>query len=85
MRQLIGELMSELRGPGFLGRFGEDVRFGLRVFHRTPGLTATILLTLALGIGAMTAVFSIVQAVLPPAIALSGTGATGRDLGRTRA
>ena len=42
----------------------EDVRFGLRVFGRAPVLTAAIVLTLALGIGATTAVFSIVQAVL---------------------
>jgi putative ABC transport system permease protein len=45
-------------------RFVEDVRFGFRVFARTPVLTVTIVLTLALGIGATTAVFSIVQAVL---------------------
>ena len=44
--------------------FIEDLRFGLRVFGRTPVLTATVVLTLTLGIGATTAVFSIVQAVL---------------------
>jgi putative ABC transport system permease protein len=42
----------------------EDVRFAVRVFARTPVLTATIVVTLALGIGATTGVFSIVQAVL---------------------
>src|SRR5262245_33083198 len=42
----------------------EDLRFGLRVFARTPALTAMVVFTLTLGIGATTAVFTIVQAVL---------------------
>jgi len=64
VRRLIGEIVSELTGPGSVRRFVEDVRFGLRVCARAPVLTATVVLTLALGIGATTAVFSIVQAVL---------------------
>src|SRR5262245_45743077 len=42
----------------------EDVVYCLRSFRRTPGITAVILLTLALGIGANTAIFSIVDGVL---------------------
>ena len=42
----------------------QDVRVALRQFRKSPGFTATVILTISLGIGANTAIFTLVHSVL---------------------
>lgn len=58
------EKCREARGIHWIEDLGQDLRYALRTFRRTPALAAVIIASLALGIGANSAIFSVIDAVM---------------------
>jgi len=60
----VKEQYRDSLGVGFIETLLQDIRYGLRILGRTPVITSVAILSLALGIGANTAIFSMMDAVM---------------------
>ncbi len=87
----MSELAYEVRGGGMLEALWQDVRYGVRTLSKNPGFAAVAILTVALGTGATSGIFSLVYAVVlrplpysePERLLSVAAHRAGRDMGLT--
>jgi predicted permease len=71
---LARERVRESWGWTWLDRLGQDLRFGLRQLRQSPGFTVASVLTLALGLGANTAIFTLIHGVMLRSLPVADPG-----------
>ncbi|MPY89401.1 MAG: hypothetical protein GEU99_15920 [Luteitalea sp.] len=67
----IKDACRDVRGTGWLESVFQDIRYALRGLHSTPVVSAAVVMSLALGIGANSAVYTVVHAALLRALPVS--------------
>jgi predicted permease len=70
----VKEIYRERRGLPMIETFLNDIRFGARILRKNPGFTAIAILTLALGVGANSAIFTVVNSMLLRPLAVKDPG-----------